>query len=75
LYSTFTDIVSAETPKEEYVNSDIGTRYETAMLATKKKGTSSRFFFGLLGWLPTSWSDRARISIMQLPALKKTKKG
>ena len=50
---TFEAIVSSQRPKAEYTNSDLGTIG----------------FFGILGLLPTKWSDRARIALMRLPKL------
>ena len=47
----FDDIATARHPKAEYTNSDWGT---------------VGFFF-LLGMLPTSFGDKARIALMRLP--------
>ena len=47
----FDDIATARHPKAEYTNSDWGT---------------VGFFF-LLGMLPTSLGDKARIALMRLP--------
>jgi len=50
-YKMFDDIATARHPKAEYTNSDWGT---------------VGFFF-LLGMLPTSLGDKARIALMRLP--------